>query len=107
VHEPRLKGKSHVISKRLVWDAWLKVKDNGGAAGVDGVTIEQFEEDLSGSASIGCGIGCRRGRITPGRSGRWRYLRRVGPGCSAYRMSLIASRKQPRRRRWSQAPANC
>jgi group II intron reverse transcriptase/maturase len=49
VHEPRLKGKSHVIPKRLVWDAWLKVKDNGGAAGADGVTIEQFEEDLSGN----------------------------------------------------------
>ena len=49
MHEPRLKGKSHDIPKRLVWDAWLKVKDNGGAAGVDGVTIEQFEEDLSGN----------------------------------------------------------
>jgi len=46
VHEPRLKGKSQVIPKRLVWDAWLKVKENGGAAGVDGVTIEQFEENL-------------------------------------------------------------
>ena len=49
MHEPRLKGKSHVIPKRLVWDAWLKVKDNGGAAGADGVTIEQFDEDLSGN----------------------------------------------------------
>jgi RNA-directed DNA polymerase len=49
VHEPRLKGKSHDIPKRLVWDAWLKVKDNGGAAGADGVTIERFEEDLSGN----------------------------------------------------------
>jgi RNA-directed DNA polymerase len=49
VREPRLKGKSHVIPKRLVWDAWLKVKDNGGAAGADGVTIEQFEQDLSGN----------------------------------------------------------
>ena len=49
VHEPRLKGKSHVIPKRLVWDAWLKVKDNGGAAGADGVSIEQFEEDLKGN----------------------------------------------------------
>jgi RNA-directed DNA polymerase len=49
VHEPRLKGKSHVIPKQLVWDAWLKVKENGGAAGADGVTIEQFEEDLSGN----------------------------------------------------------
>jgi group II intron reverse transcriptase/maturase len=27
-----------------VWDAWLKVKRNGGAAGADGVTIEQFEQ---------------------------------------------------------------
>src|SRR5919106_4900599 len=47
--EPRLAGKSHDIPKRLVWDAWLKVKGNGGAAGADGVTIEQFEEDLSGN----------------------------------------------------------
>jgi group II intron reverse transcriptase/maturase len=44
--EPRLQGKSHDISKWLVWDAWLKVKRNGGAAGVDGVTIDQFEECL-------------------------------------------------------------
>ena len=46
MHESKLQGKSHVIPKRLVWDAWLKVKRNGGAAGVDGVTIEQFGVDL-------------------------------------------------------------
>jgi RNA-directed DNA polymerase len=49
VHETRLMGKSHVIPKQLVWDAWLKVKKKGGAAGADGVSIGQFEEDLSGN----------------------------------------------------------
>ena len=44
--QPGLTGKSHGIPKRLIWDAWLKVKGNGGAAGVDGVTIERFEQDL-------------------------------------------------------------
>ncbi|MBV8831582.1 MAG: group II intron reverse transcriptase/maturase [Acidobacteriaceae bacterium] len=44
--EPKLQGKSYDIPKRLIWDAWLKVKKNGGVAGVDGVTIEQFEVKL-------------------------------------------------------------
>ncbi|HYW85646.1 MAG TPA: group II intron reverse transcriptase/maturase, partial [Spirochaetia bacterium] len=43
MHEPSLQGKSHDIPKRLVWYAWLRVKENGGAAGPDGVTIEQFQ----------------------------------------------------------------
>jgi len=42
--EPMPEGKSHVIPRQVVWEAWLKVKENGGAAGVDGVTIGQFEE---------------------------------------------------------------
>jgi RNA-directed DNA polymerase len=46
MHEPRLQGKSQVIPRQLVWDAWLKVKENGGAAGPDGVTIEQYEANL-------------------------------------------------------------
>jgi RNA-directed DNA polymerase len=45
--EPRLQGKSQDIPKRLIWAAWLKVKSNGGAAGADGVTIEQFETRLA------------------------------------------------------------
>lgn len=45
--EPRLQGKSQDIPKRLIWAAWLKVKSNGGAAGADGVTIEQFEARLA------------------------------------------------------------
>ena len=44
--EPKYEGKSYVIPKQLLWDAWLKVKEKGGSAGADGVTIEQFEEDV-------------------------------------------------------------
>ena len=47
--EPEPQGKSYGIPKRLVWDAWLKVKENGGAAGADGVTIGQYEENLKGN----------------------------------------------------------
>ena len=46
MHEPKLQGRSQIIPKQLVWDAWLKVKENNGAAGSDGVTVEQFEERL-------------------------------------------------------------
>jgi len=38
--------KSFDISKQAVWDSYLKVKSNHGAAGVDQQSIEQFEEDL-------------------------------------------------------------
>ncbi|WP_034087255.1 group II intron reverse transcriptase/maturase [Streptacidiphilus albus] len=36
------------ISKREVWEAYLKVKANKGAPGVDGCSIEEFEKDLKG-----------------------------------------------------------
>ena len=39
--------KSFGIRKRSVWEAWKKVKANRGAAGVDGVSLAQFEADLS------------------------------------------------------------
>ena len=38
--------KSFEISKRVVWEAYEKVKANQGAAGVDGESIAEFEEDL-------------------------------------------------------------
>ena len=41
------KTKPFVIPKRLVWEAYQRVKANKGAAGVDGQSIEQFEADLS------------------------------------------------------------
>jgi RNA-directed DNA polymerase len=39
-------AKPYSISKQVVWEAYLKVKANHGAAGVDGVSIEAFETDL-------------------------------------------------------------
>ena len=45
----KLSGKSFDISKREVWEAYLKVKANKGAAGVDGCSIEDFEKDLKGN----------------------------------------------------------
>jgi len=33
------------ISKRVVWEAYEKVRANQGAAGVDGESIEEFERD--------------------------------------------------------------
>ncbi len=40
------KDKSFEIPKRLVWEAYKSVKENKGAAGVDGQSIEDFESDL-------------------------------------------------------------
>ncbi len=39
-------AKSFDIPKRLVWEAYKRVKSNGGAAGVDGQSLEKFEEEL-------------------------------------------------------------
>ena len=44
----RAQGKSFVIDKRLIWEAWKQVKQRQGAPGIDGQTIEQFEADLEG-----------------------------------------------------------
>jgi RNA-directed DNA polymerase len=49
VSEPKPNGKPFEISKRLVWEAWLKVRANKGAAGVDEESIEEFERNLTGN----------------------------------------------------------
>ena len=43
------KPKSFEISKWAVWEAYRRVKANKGAAGVDGQSIEEFEQDLKGN----------------------------------------------------------
>ena len=40
------KTTSFSISKHMVWEAYLRVKANKGAAGVDEISIERFEEHL-------------------------------------------------------------
>jgi hypothetical protein len=44
VSEP--KPKSFEISRMAVWDAYRRVKENKGGAGVDGESIAEFEVDL-------------------------------------------------------------
>ncbi|RZM10125.1 MAG: group II intron reverse transcriptase/maturase, partial [Pedobacter sp.] len=42
-------ARSFDISKQLVWQAYLKVKSNRGSAGIDQVTLQDFEKDLKGN----------------------------------------------------------
>jgi RNA-directed DNA polymerase len=45
ITRPKQKVKSFEIRKRLVYEAWEKVRDNGGAPGVDAVSITKFQTD--------------------------------------------------------------
>ncbi len=40
------KAKSFSISKEIIWEAYQRVKANGGAAGVDRQSIEDFEVNM-------------------------------------------------------------
>ena len=44
--EPLGKAKPFDIPKRIVWEAYQRVKANRGAAGVDGQSIEAFDRDV-------------------------------------------------------------
>jgi len=49
VGEHKSPGKPFGISKQEVWQAYQKVAANKGAAGVDGVSLAEFESDLRGN----------------------------------------------------------
>ena len=46
---PKPKVKSFEIPKRLVFEAWEKVRANNGAPGVDAVSIADFSDDVKGN----------------------------------------------------------
>src|SRR6266567_4030801 len=46
VSESKSQVKPFEIPKQMVWEAYQRVKANKGAAGVDGQSVEQFEQDL-------------------------------------------------------------
>src|SRR5512147_1811439 len=66
--ESRMTCKPYDIPKTLIWEAWLHVKANQGAAGIDAETIERFEKKLGdnlyklwnrmSSGSCGFGLPC-------------------------------------------------
>lgn len=41
------KAKPFDIPKRTIWEAYKRVRKNGGAAGIDGQTLEEFDEKLA------------------------------------------------------------
>jgi len=45
VSKPGSSGKSFDIPKKLIWEAYQKVKANKGAAGVDGQSLAEFAQD--------------------------------------------------------------
>src|SRR5271166_3750834 len=47
--EPVSEAKPYNIPKQLVWEAFQRVKANRGAAGVDGVSLAAFEQNLKGN----------------------------------------------------------
>src|SRR5476651_247925 len=49
VSESKSMAKPFAISKWVVWSAYEKVRANQGAAGVDGESIQAFEENLQGN----------------------------------------------------------
>ena len=44
--EPSSQAKPFSISKKVVWEAYKRVKANRGVAGIDSESIEEFEKDL-------------------------------------------------------------
>ena len=77
--ELKSSGKPFEISKWEVLEAYRKVQANGGAPGVDGVTLEEFEEDLKNNL-YKIWNRMSSGSYFPPRCARWKYRRRMAAG---------------------------
>ena len=85
----------------------MRVKANKGAAGVDEQSIEEFEQDLTGTCTSS-GIGCRREATSRRRCARWRYRRRTAAReCSGCRPSRTGSPRWSCARIWSRRWSRC
>jgi RNA-directed DNA polymerase len=94
--------KSFEIGKRLIYEAWEKVRANNGAPGVDAVSIGLFEEQLKDN------LYKLWNRMSSGsyflvRCGAWRYRRIRGRvcACSGCLARLTGWRRLRRRCCWS------
>jgi hypothetical protein len=67
---PVVRGKSYDIPKMLVWDAWLKIKENGGAAGPPLRTVSTLTLSRSAIEALVRPAAARRTMLAR-RTSRW------------------------------------
>src|SRR5208337_3301190 len=100
--EPVSEAKPYDISKQPVWEAYQRVKANRGAAGVDGVSLARFEQDLKGNLYKVWNRMASGARIIRRPCGSSRYRRTTAArGRSAFRPLPTAWRRRSSRWSWS------
>ena len=85
------KLKSFEIRKRLVFEAWEKVRANSGAPGVDAVSIDDFAADEVNNL-YKLWNRMSSGSYFPGRCEPLRYRRITGPGSGFWVLANVADR---------------
>jgi hypothetical protein len=73
--------KSFAISKRMVFEAWKRVKANRGAAGIDAESIAKFEANLVNNLYV---LWTASRRVATFHRQSWKYRYRNGTEGSVY-----------------------